>query len=89
MLHRYWFKFDLDSVHFSPFHLGSGVTGYSLDDAKGILVLQAKRAGVNTIIDSVIEDIDISTLDQNHILPNIGLVSNRGMWYPNLQHSHP
>ena len=30
----------------------------------------------------VVEDIDVSTLDANHVLPNMGLVTVRGIWFP-------
>jgi hypothetical protein len=32
----------------------------------------------------VIEDIDISLLDQNHVIPNMGVVTFKGVWFPTL-----
>jgi hypothetical protein len=32
----------------------------------------------------VSQDIDVSTLDSGHVLPNIGSVVNRGVWFPRL-----
>ena len=29
------------------------------------------------------EDVDLTTLDPNHVLPNIGNVTRRGVWFPN------
>jgi hypothetical protein len=29
-----------------------------------------------------IEDVDITTLDQNHVVPNMGIVVIRGIWFP-------
>jgi hypothetical protein len=31
----------------------------------------------------VTEDVDIQTLDQGHVLPNMGVPSERGVWFPN------
>ncbi len=28
------------------------------------------------------EDVDISRLDQNHVVPNIGIAAVRGIWFP-------
>jgi hypothetical protein len=30
----------------------------------------------------VVENVDVSTLDQKHVLPNIGDVTVRGVWFP-------
>jgi hypothetical protein len=30
----------------------------------------------------VIEDVDVTTLDANHVLPNMMPPSVRGVWYP-------
>jgi hypothetical protein len=30
----------------------------------------------------VIENVDIRTLDQNHVVPNIGPCNVHGLWYP-------
>jgi hypothetical protein len=30
----------------------------------------------------VIEDIDIRLLDQGHVIPNMGVVTFKGIWYP-------
>jgi hypothetical protein len=32
----------------------------------------------------VVEDVDVRDLDQGHVVPNIGPVNFRGVWYPNL-----
>ena len=29
-----------------------------------------------------VEDIDVSILDQKHVLPNVGMVNVRGIWFP-------
>jgi hypothetical protein len=30
----------------------------------------------------VIEDIDVRILDQGHVIPNMGVVTFKGIWYP-------
>lgn len=32
----------------------------------------------------IIEDIDIRQLDQGHVIPNMGVVTFEGVWFPNL-----
>lgn len=74
LLIRYRFKTET--------HLGIGVTTYSQDDA---LSLQSKaNFAIHLTETNVIENIDVSQLDQNHVLPNIGAPNVRGIWYPNL-----
>lgn len=34
----------------------------------------------------MIEDVDVSTLDPEHVLPNTGVPAARGIWFP-LGHS--
>jgi hypothetical protein len=33
-------------------------------------------------IGAVVEDVDVSTLDANHVLPNMEAPNWRGVWYP-------
>ena len=75
-LRRFWF--EIEKGH------GVGVTAYSIDDARGII---KKEASLNCVeIIKIIEDIDIRSLDSGHVIPNIGPVNFRGIWYPNLIH---
>ncbi|WP_255356377.1 hypothetical protein [Lysobacter sp. Root983] len=37
-----------------------------------------------TTLGPPIVDIDIRDLDPRHVLPNIGVCSVRGVWYPNV-----
>jgi hypothetical protein len=62
----------------------AGVTAYSLKDAHLFLRNEVFRGGPVPMIIKVLEDIDVSTLDENHILPNMGAPNFRGVWYPNL-----
>jgi len=82
---RYWFKFDAkhDDKNI-PFglNMGCGITAYDYEDA--LLILQHKVFKSKEIPSSiqVIKNIDISTLDSGHILPNIAPSNRRGVWYP-------
>ena len=73
-LHRYWF--DL------PVLGGVGVTAYSLADAEFLARGACSSLGVLFNADGVVEDIDVRDLDQNHVIPNMGPVNLRGVWYP-------
>jgi hypothetical protein len=74
LLKRFWFKTEEG--------LGIGVTAYSIDDAKSLVISEALAMSYRPIFDSYVEDIDIHKLDQNHVMPNMGIVVNRGIWYP-------
>jgi hypothetical protein len=80
-LRRFWFTF-IDLPKFSPLNLGCGVTAYDYADA--LKILQAKVFDENLMptIASFAEDVDMQTLDRNHVLPNIGAVTDRGVWFP-------
>lgn len=81
ILRRYWFTFS--SIEpYNPLRLGCGVTAYSYEDAISIL-LQTVFVGQNEPqIDKVVEDIDVSTLDQKHVIPNMDPPVWRGVWFP-------
>ena len=70
-LTRYWFKV--------PGLVGFGVTAFSLDDAFFLLEAEGYLIDRRT---EVVVDIDVSTLDANHVLPNAGPASFRGVWFP-------
>ena len=58
-----------------------GVTALDLDDAVTLLVGGIFPNGLPKIR-KIVEDVDISTLDERHVLPNMGNVLVRGIWYP-------
>lgn len=80
-LRRFWFTFK-NPPPFNPLGLGCGVT--ARDHADAIEILTAKVFGKTSVlfVETVIEDVDIQTLDQDHVLPNMGFVTNRGVWFP-------
>ncbi len=83
LLRRYWIRFGGQMAETARFHNGCGVTAYSLEDAL-TLIKEVAHIEVPSI-ECVIEDVDVSTLDERHILPNIGITTYRGVWYPKMQ----
>jgi hypothetical protein len=88
LLTRFWLKFTvLESVapvgimlDGGPFCFG--ITAYSYDDALHIL-RKDFTIPADAELSCVIEDVDISTLDTNHVLPNLTVPPSwRGIWYP-------
>ena len=85
LLTAYWIEFE-------GWGMGSqsqfGVTAYSLDDAKFLLRKPFFEGifGDKEIpqIKKLTENIQFKDLDQYHIVPNMGPITERGVWYPNL-----
>jgi hypothetical protein len=79
-LHRYWIK--LAAPEPIGFKLGCGVTAFTEDDAKKLVFSQFSDAP--PVIASMESDVDVSTLDPKHVIPNIGDCTRRGIWFPAL-----
>lgn len=79
-LRRFWIRLADDELPVG-FRLGCGVTAYNRDDAFALLLKfwSAKHSG--PVITDVSEDVDLTTLDEKHVLPNIGDVTRRGVWF--------
>jgi hypothetical protein len=74
-LRHYWFPCDPG--------LGIGVTAFSLTEARQL----AENALVylpGAVITDVVEDVDVETLDEHLVLPNLGPPAVHGIWYPML-----
>jgi hypothetical protein len=80
-LHRFWFTFT-NPPQFSPLGLGCGVTAHNSEDAMTILRTQVFDSGAELKIEASIEDVDVQALDSHHVLPNMGDVTRRGVWFP-------
>ena len=78
LLTRYWIEIDTDNPAFKKI----GITAYSLGDAFNILKDHLPFTFTSDLIVKVKEDLDYDELDQNHIVPNMGPISERGIWYP-------
>lgn len=80
-LRRYWFVFETFASP-TPLNLGCGVTAYDFQDA---VTLLAERVFPDRKLPTIVEhfeDVDVSTLDHKHVLPNMGIVTDRGVWFP-------
>ena len=77
MLVRYWFK--------SREGRGIGVTAYDLSDAIAQVQDIPYLVSLDPDFSAYTENVDVQTLDQDHVTPNMGLCSRRGVWYPNVE----
>ncbi len=77
---RYWIEFGhVGKRH--PINLGCGVTASDIHDALLLVGMAFPDLDLGSPL-SVIEDVDVSSLDANHVLPNLGNVLVRGVWWP-------
>ena len=81
---KYWFDFDLSlsDRHAIGTLMGTGVTASSKEEALELVRKRVFRSQRMPSVVKCIEDVDISQLDPNHVLPNIGDDLLRGIWFP-------
>jgi len=84
MIKRFWFEFLESSKEPLPigFQHGCGLSAYDCNDAVQLLKERVFKSTGFLIIEKMIEDVDVSTLDRGHVLPNMGNVTVRGIWFP-------
>ena len=87
MLKRYWFII-YPHDRFGPRNIGA--TASSKSEAISLIIdsltkinLTERLVNLNNNTESI-ENIDIRLLDQNHVVPNMGVVTWKGVWFPNL-----
>jgi hypothetical protein len=82
LLTAYWIK---PPYSYAP--LGIGVTARSIDDALAIVHAFGLGRYLTDHIKEmqIVEGITIAELDQFHVVPNMGPIVVRGMWYPFLE----
>jgi hypothetical protein len=81
LLKHFWFRFEKFEKP-TPLNLGCGVTAYDHDDATNLLQERVFAGKEPKKILECIENIDVSTLDKKHVLPNMGSIAIRGIWFP-------
>ena len=59
---------------------GIGVTAFSREDAE--FLISELPSSIDKEILDVVENIDIRTLDQGHVIPNMRPPNWRGVWFP-------
>ena len=75
-LRRFWFQLSQGG--------GIGVTAGSEVEALELAEGARVRFYPAASIVEVVLDVEVSALDQDHVLPNAGPVVVRGVWYPRL-----
>jgi hypothetical protein len=79
---RYWLEFDWTDSPAARLTPWWGVTARTVEDARG-LILGTTRFGQSLPpVIQLIEDVDVSTLDQDHVARNMLDPNERGIWYP-------
>ena len=82
-LKRYWLTFErLGRPH--PVNLGCGVTARDYDDALSLVQAAFPELIFGAPL-AVVEDVDVSALDEKHIAPNLGNVLVRGISWPRIE----
>ena len=74
MLTRFWFQ--------TSNGLGYGVTAETQEVAESMLESFGYPLPGQAIL-GVVKDVRADQLDQRHVLPNVGLLPARGVWFPN------
>lgn len=73
----------MDSDFTPPFHNNYfGVTAWTYEDALFLLRSVVFKTDALPLIKLSIENVDVSTLDANHVRTNMGVVTFRGVWFP-------
>jgi hypothetical protein len=83
-LKKYWFEFEIDKAVNYPMGIGigCGVTAIDYKDAIKIMEEKIFKKIKSPRILKTIENIHISKLDQEYVIPNMGAVIYRGIWFP-------
>ena len=81
MLYRYWVTFSSNG-NSSPLNLGCGVTASSQSEAEAMIRDVIFPLFGERELSSIQKDIDVKTLEADHVLPNIGNPAVRGVWFP-------
>lgn len=81
---RYWLEFDSLETGSLPFgvSLGCGVTAANLDDALSLVRERLFAHAPTPRLRRIVQDVDVKALDPGHVLPNMGDVTRRGIWFP-------
>lgn len=80
---KYWFEFGFNENSL-PFgiRMGCGLTAFDYSDALNLLSNKVFKDKPLPNIIKTIENIDVSTLDPGHVLPNMLSPDKRGIWFP-------
>lgn len=79
-LHRYWIRIEPGQARTGEAQFG--ITAYSETDALEILGYLVFTTADLPQIAEVVADVDVQSLDQGHVIPNMHPPNWRGIWYP-------
>lgn len=80
-LRRFWFKFQNTTLLPNEVLLGCGVTAAT--EAEAALIIQREVFSDQPLPNYTVQpDVDISTLDQRHVVPNMLAPIWEGIWFP-------
>jgi hypothetical protein len=79
---RYWFEFETDKSSTARGFPRVGVTAWTLDDAISVVSTRLFDGDPLPPTRKLVEDIDVSDLDPNHVLNQMAPPNRRGVWYP-------
>ena len=84
MLRRYWIEFDSATADALPVgtRSGCGVTAGDLESALALVKRQVFEGRELPRTKNVVADVDVSHLDQRHVVPNMGNPAVAGIWFP-------
>jgi len=78
LLRRFWFVLPPGT----PGAFGCGVTAFSVEDSRFLIGRDMLRGGPVPQELELIEDVDVSTLDPGHVIPNMEEPVSRGIRFP-------
>jgi len=83
-LRRFWIEFEGQLGDGLPAGVlvGCGVTAFNYDDAVNLVRERVFEGDQLPRIKKCVEDVDVSALDQGHVLPNMSSPTERGIWFP-------
>ena len=81
-LRRYWIKLSGNGYAHPLVSFGCGITAENESEALQILSTCVLSREEGLSVTSVIEDVDLRTLDAGHVLPNMLPPNWRGVWFP-------
>jgi hypothetical protein len=81
-LTRYWFEFDTTRSPNARHRPLVGVTAWSVADAEDIVREKVFDGGALPAVAKLIEDVDVTALDPNHVRNQMNPPNLRGVWYP-------
>lgn len=81
-LRRYWIVLEGAERLSRGLGHGCGVTAIDLADAVRLMEQKIFKGKLPAPVKAVTEDVDVSTLDAGHVLPNMLPPDRRGIWFP-------